>query len=246
MGRVQVLGVGFDSVAHKEATRTAIDLIEGGGVHQVVTAGAELVMMARRDSDLGSILDRAALVVSDGAGVVWASRLLHPPGLPARVTGVDLTASLISQAARRRWPVFLLGAKPAVLEALVTRLRETYPELDLAGACHGYFDPARERAIATEIARANPRLLLVALGQPRQEKFIASYQGLWQDLLAMGVGGAFDVLSGATPRAPAWMQRGGLEWLYRLMREPKRWRRQLALPAFVLAVLRSRFFGQKG
>jgi N-acetylglucosaminyldiphosphoundecaprenol N-acetyl-beta-D-mannosaminyltransferase len=236
--RVPVLGVGFDPITQEEAITAVVGLVEGGGVHQVVTAGAELVMMAGRQPALSAILERAALVVPDGAGVVWASRRLHPPGLPARVPGVDLAAQLLGLAEARGWPVFLLGARPWVLDALVTRLRKTHPGLTIAGARHGYFEPEQERAMARRIARQRPRLLLVALGQPRQERFIAAYQDHWKDVVAIGVGGSFDVLAGVVPRAPAWMQRRGLEWLYRLFRDPKRWRRQLALPAFALAVLR--------
>jgi len=233
-----VLGVGFDPVTREEALRVVVGLAEGGGVHQVVTAGAELVMMAGRDPALSASLARATLVLPDGAGVVWASRRLHPPGLPARVPGVELAAQLLQLAENHRWPVFLLGARPWVLDTLVTRLRKTQPGLTIAGARHGYFDSDQERAMARRIARQRPRLLLVALGQPRQERFIAAYQDHWKDLVAVGVGGSFDVLAGVVPRAPVWMRRQGLEWLYRLLREPKRWRRQLALPAFTLAVLR--------
>lgn len=236
--RVPVLGVGFDPVTPEEAVKVVVGLAEGGGVHQVVTAGPELVMMAGRQPALAALLERASLVVPDGAGVVWASRRLDPPGLPARVPGVELAAQLLDLAENRHWPVFFLGARPWVLDALVNRLRKTHPGLTIAGARHGYFEADQERAMARRIARQRPRLLLVALGQPRQERFIAAYQDHWKDLVAIGVGGSFDVLAGVVPRAPAWMRRRGVEWLYRLVREPKRWRRQLALPAFALAVLR--------
>lgn len=235
---MRVLGIEFDMVDGQRARLLLEQWAEAGCFRHVVTANAELVMRARSDPAVAGVLARADLVVADGVGVVWASRVLQPPGLPARLPGVELVPWLLGRAAESRFPVYLLGARPEVLERLLCRLRAAYPHLPIAGAHHGYFQDEEE--VAAAVGRARARIVLVGLGQPRQEQFIAKYGPTWHGAVAMGVGGTFDVLAGAVPRAPAWMRARGLEWLYRLAREPRRWRRQLALPLFAGRVLYER------
>ena len=211
----------------------------GGG--QIVTLNAEMTMAARADPALGSALAQANLVIPDGAGVVWALGL---QGYRVRRSpGIELARQLLVYAAAHRWRVALVGASPEVMELLVSRLRAEIPALDLAFTIHGYQDADQWPGIEQQLQKANPDLVLVALGVPRQETWIQRLHqgqpGLW-----MGVGGSFDVWSGTKQRAPLWMGRLQIEWLYRLIQEPSRWRRMLALPAFAWAVLCARRSGR--
>jgi N-acetylglucosaminyldiphosphoundecaprenol N-acetyl-beta-D-mannosaminyltransferase len=174
-------------------------------------------------------------VIPDGAGVVWA---LGRQGFRVRRSpGIELAHQLLEYGARHRWRVALVGSSPDVMELLRERLSAEIPNLDLAFTIHGYQDPELWPGIEAELQAAQPDLVLVALGVPRQETWIQRLHhgqpGLW-----MGVGGSFDVWSGTKERAPAWMGRLHIEWLYRLIQEPSRWRRMLALPAFAIAILR--------
>jgi N-acetylglucosaminyldiphosphoundecaprenol N-acetyl-beta-D-mannosaminyltransferase len=212
----------------------AIELRQRGG-GQIVTLNAEMTMAARADRGLGAALAAADLVIPDGAGVVWA---LGRQGFRVRRSpGIELARQLLEYAAAHRWSVALVGASPEVMELLVDRLAAEIPGLNLAFTIHGYQAPDQWPGIEQELCQARPDLVLVALGVPRQETWIQRLHqgqpGLW-----MGVGGSFDVWSGTKQRAPAWMGRLQIEWLYRLVQEPSRWRRMLALPAFAWAVLR--------
>ena len=228
----QVLGVQVAVSANVFAA--ALELKQRGG-GQIVTLNAEMTMAARASRELGSAIADADLVIPDGAGVVWA---LGRQGYRVRRSpGIELARQLLEYAAAHRWRVALVGASPAVMEQLVARLRAEIPGLELAFTIHGYQDAQQWPGIEQELLAAQPDLVLAALGVPRQETWIQRLHpgqpGLW-----MGVGGSFDVWSGVKQRAPQWMSRLQIEWLYRLVQEPSRWRRMLALPAFAWAVLR--------
>lgn len=236
--RVVVLGVPFDRVDRLGAVRRAAELVRSGGFHLVVTANPELVMAARSSPELQAVVRSASLVVADGIGVVWASRRLGDP-LPERVAGVELMEALCGWAAAEGRPVFLLGGRPGVAEAAAQNLVRQFPGLQVAGTHHGYFPGAGSDVVA-RVARSGAHLLFCGLGSPRQELWLWAHREGLGVRLAMGVGGSLDVLAGQVRRAPGWVRRAHLEWLYRLVREPWRWRRQLALPRFAWAVLRSR------
>ena len=228
----RVLGVQVAVTANVFAA--ALELKQRGG-GQIVTLNAEMTMAARANPELGAAIASADLVIPDGAGVVWA---LGRQGLRVRRSpGIELARQLLEYAARHGWRVALVGASPAVMELLRERLEAEIPGLDLAFTIHGYQDPELWPGIEQELQQARPDLVLVALGVPRQETWIQRLHigqpGLW-----MGVGGSFDVWSGTKERAPVWMGSLHIEWLYRLIQEPSRWRRMLALPAFALEVLR--------
>jgi N-acetylglucosaminyldiphosphoundecaprenol N-acetyl-beta-D-mannosaminyltransferase len=212
----------------------ALELRQRGG-GQIVTLNAEMTMAARANPELGAAIGAAELVIPDGAGVVWA--LARQGYRVRRSPGIELAWQLLEYAARHGWRVALVGASPAVIETLRQRLPAEIPGLQLIATIHGYQPPELWPGIEAELLEACPDLVLVALGVPRQETWIQRLHqgrsGLW-----MGVGGSFDVWSGTKERAPAWMGRLQIEWLYRLIQEPSRWRRMLALPAFALAVLR--------
>ncbi|MDR7386279.1 MAG: WecB/TagA/CpsF family glycosyltransferase, partial [Armatimonadota bacterium] len=165
-----------------------------------------------------------------------ASRRLGRP-LPERVPGVELMEALCERAARQGWPIFLLGGLPGVAEQAAAELRRRWPGLPVAGTHHGYFQV--EGAVVEAVARSGAALLFCGLGSPRQELWLSRHLDRLGVRVAMGVGGSLDVLAGRSARAPAWLRRVHLEWLYRLLREPRRWRRQLALPHFAWLVLRS-------
>ena len=235
MSRVDVLGVGFDPVDMTGAVDAILALLKVPGPHLVITANVEMVMLARHTPEVQALLARASLVVADGMGVVWGARQLGR-SLPGRVPGIDLAGRLCEEAARRGWRVYLLGGRPAVAAEAAARLRERHPRISIAGAADGYFAPAQEAAVIRAISDAQPTLLLAALGSPRQERWLDQHLPALGVRLAMGVGGTFDVWTGRARRAPGLLQRLGLEWGYRLIRQPSRFGRQLVIPHFMALV----------
>ncbi|MGH2516547.1 MAG: WecB/TagA/CpsF family glycosyltransferase [Ktedonobacterales bacterium] len=207
------------------------------GAKQIVTLNPEIVMAARHDAALRTAILTADLVLPDGIGVVWALRL-RGQSAPERVTGVDLLDACAGVAARRGYRIFLLGGQPGVAEQAADRLRARYPGLRVVGAEAGSPRESDAPAILERINASGAHAVFVAFGAPAQERWIAAHRPQLGAVVAVGVGGAFDFLAGRVPRAPLWMRRCGLEWLYRLVRQPWRWRRMLALPRFAVAVLR--------
>lgn len=216
-----------------------VDRIESGSCMHVVTANPEIVMLAREHQDFRSIVEQA-YVVPDGIGIVYAAKWTNQP-IYERVTGVELLEALMAEADRRHWRVYLLGANPDVIRLAAQKLTERYPSACVVGYRDGYFRQDEEEQIVQEIAEKQPHLLFVALGAPRQERWMAKYREQLNASLMMGVGGSFDVISGKVKRAPALWQKLHLEWFYRLMAQPSRWKRQLAIPRFVLTVLREKW-----
>lgn len=239
METVEIFGVRLHRVTFDEAVRRAAHLVESRVPSMAITANPEMIQQAAHDPELWRVLRSAELVVADGIGVVWASRMLGTP-LPERVPGIDLMCRLVEIAAQRKWRAYLLGGKPGIAERAAERLMSMYPGVIIAGTMHGYFAEAQEQSVVEAIKEAAPDLLFVGMGAGRQEKWIARHKRELGVALSMGVGGSFDALVDATKRAPVWMRKANIEWLYRLLREPSRWRRQLALPAFALRVLRER------
>lgn len=205
---------------------------------QLCTCNPEFVMEAQHDSEFLEVLNRAGLVVPDGIGLLWAARRLGQP-LHERVAGSDLVERIAERAARRGWRLFLLGAAEGVAERAAEVLRARYPGLSLAGAFAGSPRPEDEAAIIARVRAAQPEVLLVAYGHPKQDKWIARNSARLQVPVSAGVGGAFDFIAGVVPRAPRWLRSLHLEWLYRLWRQPWRLRRVFnAVVAFPWAVLR--------
>ncbi len=233
---IDLLGIRVDRTSFRDAVDRVMMWSERGTLHHVVTADATLVDRASRDPALREIIGKASLVTPDGAGVLFSARVLGAP-FPERVSGVDLVGQVCAEAATRGIPIYLLGAEPGVAREAGERLRVRWPHLKIAGVRHGYFEPDEEPAVVDEIAGSGARIALVGLGVPRQEAFI-DHNREWLGVgVAIGVGGTFDVLSGKIRRAPEWMQRMGLEWLWRAAKDPKRFPRLIALPRFVLRVM---------
>lgn len=230
---ISILGVHFTHITERDAVSRCVEYMEGSVPRMVITAGPEFVMAVRNRPEARPALDAADMITADGIGAVIASRWYGRP-LPERVAGADLVQHLLEHAARRGLRVYVLGASPASHAGALANLRGSMPDLAVSGH-HGYFAQDELVAILEDIERFRPHLLLVGLGQPRQELFIAQHKERLRVPLAIGVGGAIDIISGAAKRAPALVRRAKLEWLHRLLREPHRFRRQLALPRFALA-----------
>ena len=237
--RVNILGIDVDAVTMAEAVdvvRRAMDTRAGV---MVATANAEMLMRATHDEELRRILNASALVVPDGAGTVWAARHLGH-AMPERVAGYDLAQELLRRAPAEGHSVYFFGSAPGVAEKAKAKAEQLYPGIEIVGVRNGFFSLADNAAIIAEIRAARPDLLLVALGVPKQEKWIAAHLAELDVPVAIGVGGTLDVMAGVMKRAPHWMQKAKLEWLFRGLMQPKRAGRLLALPKFVLKVHASR------
>lgn len=200
----------------------------------VVTFNPEMAMAGRRDREFAELLRQATWLLPDGAGVVWA---LRRRGIPVqRCPGIELAGWLIGACAQRGWGVALIGAEPEVNRQAVQFWQQQFPQLSVWGQ-HGFFAPEQLEGIQAKLVEQQPRLVLVGMGSPRQERWIQGQRFLLPQALWMGVGGSFDIWAGKKQRAPRWWRDHQLEWLYRLYQEPWRWRRMLALPRFAWAVL---------
>lgn len=248
--RVEILGIPIDlvdyarTIAHvahwidearalEAATRTLPP------ARQICTVNPEFLVDAGRLPAFRTALQQADLRVADGVGIAWAASLLGAP-IPERVTGSDGLFRLCEAAAQRGWSVYLLGAAAGVADATASLLAARYPGLRIAGSFSGSPGPDEWREIEQRLWAVRPDLLFVAFGHPKQDLWIHAHRRDLAARVAIGVGGAFDYAVGAAPRAPLWMRRAGLEWLYRLVHQPWRWRRMLKLPLFVFLVLRGR------
>ncbi|MEQ2527533.1 WecB/TagA/CpsF family glycosyltransferase [Bacillaceae bacterium CLA-AA-H227] len=236
----KILGVNFTYKNFKEMLQVISSRINKQQKAFIVTANPEIVMYANRHKDYSEIISSADYIVPDGIGVVIASKILQEP-LDGRVTGYDLMMSLLKLANENCWSVYLLGGQPEVNLEASLKVKENYPRIELVGSHHGYFD-FEDNKIAEEIKRLKPDLVFVALGFPRQEKWIGKYFKSFEKGVFIGVGGSIDVLSGRIKRAPLMWQKTNLEWLYRLIKQPSRWKRMLELPKFIIKVVSFKLF----
>ena len=236
--RLTILGLPLDGITYDEwLTQIERWVKDRSGLHHVCTLNPEFTVIAQHDDNFRHILQRAALCVPDGVGMLWAARR-KGQDLPARVTGADGLSQIAQRAAETGWRIFFLGAAPGVAARAADALQASHPGLQIAGTLSGSPAPAEEDELVQQINASGADLLFVAFGAPTQDQWIARNSTRLDVAMAMGVGGAFDFLAGEVPRAPYGMRRLGLEWLFRLLRQPWRWRRMLRLPRFVLAVLR--------
>ncbi|KXL51962.1 putative N-acetylmannosaminyltransferase [Anaerotignum neopropionicum] len=235
----QVLNVPFDAVTMKEAVVMVKLLLETGGQHFICTPNPEIVMEAQKDKELMSVLREADMVVPDGIGVVWASKY-SSIRLKERVAGYDLTQNLFAELAKTEKTFYFFGGAPGVATEAARRMQRKYPGLKIVGVHNGYFDAKEEKLIIRDIKKLSPSILLVGLGAPKQEKWIYDNMRLLGAKVSIGVGGSFDVMAGNVKRAPKPFQKFGLEWFYRLLTQPTRWRRMMRLPIFAFTVLKTR------
>ena len=225
--RIELFGLQFDRLSLKEAVEKIDSYIKSGQPRQIVVVNAAKIVKARYDWELLQILQSADLVGPDGVPLVWVSKLLGKP-LPGRVNGTDLMEKLIPFAADRKYSIYFFGAKEEIIKKTVSLYSQLYPNLRIAGYRNGYFSDAEEEDIVNEIKNSGADILLVGMGTPQKEKWIKRNLLKLNVPVVHGVGGSFDVVAGYVNRAPLWMQKWGLEWLYRLCQEPGRmWKRYL-------------------
>ncbi|MDQ6712722.1 MAG: WecB/TagA/CpsF family glycosyltransferase [Candidatus Dormibacteraeota bacterium] len=237
MTRFTLLGVPVDPLTEAEAVDWVARAVGDGRPRLVISVNPERIMQAGRDPAFAAVLRDADLALADGAGVVWAARRMGRR-LPARVAGVDFVEALAARGAVHGWRFFLLGGGEGVAEAAGQALREAYPGFILAGTHAGSPHPASDSATIEAVRASGAQLLFLAYGARAEEAWLARNLAPSGATIGMGVGGALDFISGRVPRAPRWMRNWGLEWLHRLWREPWRWRRMIALPRFVIRVMR--------
>lgn len=235
--RIDIMGVGFDNLTMDEALGAARARMASGESRYCVTPNPEIIYEAMHDGDFRALLNGAALVLPDSVGIILGAKILGTP-LKEKVSGVDFAermAALLEQEGRS---LYLLGGKPGVAETAAGKLRERYPRLAVCGTADGYFRD--EDAVIERVRAASPDVLFVCLGSPKQERFMRAHLGDLEGCLMLGLGGTLDAIAGTVRRAPLWMQRAGLEWFYRLLKEPRRFRRMLRLPKFLFAVIGKR------
>lgn len=240
--KTEILGLQFDDLTLEEATQTGAEFLSGTGFHYVVTPNPEFILAAETDLEFKTILNQADLVLPDGIGVVYSAKILGTP-LKGRVPGIDFASNMLEVLNEKGGRLFLLGAKPGVAEQAGERILEQHPNIVLCGTQDGYFKD--EQDVVRKVADARPDLLFVCLGAPKQEKWIARWGMLTGAKLAIGLGGALDVFAGNVERAPEAWQKAGMEWAYRLKKEPQRIGRMARLPLVLTRAANQRVFGKK-
>lgn len=234
--RLNVLGVGVDTASMEEAAKRLVSAMDGDSVYSVYTPNSEIILYAYKNKDYRDLLNRGDMVTPDGIGVVHASKILKRP-LPERVGGFDLANLVLDKIAGTGKSVYLFGGKPGVAEAAAKKICALYPGTNICGTADGYFDEEKEQDILKDINEKRPDLLFVCLGFPKQEIWIDTHKKELGAKVCMGIGGSLDVFAGTVKRAPEGFQKLGLEWLYRLIKQPSRFVRMLALPKFGFTVL---------
>lgn len=233
--KVNILGMYFDAITMNEATNRAVDFLEQDQVHTIYTCNPEIVMEAKKNKVFLNIVNKGSLVVADGIGVVIGSKIIKHP-LPERVAGYDLVQNIFKAIKNKDKTVYFFGAAPGIANKAAEKMMKKYPGLTIVGHHDGYFDQEEEKKIVEEIQALKPDLLLVGLGAPKQEKWITTYKDQLNVKVCIGVGGSFDVMSGEIKRAPKLFIKLGLEWFYRLITQPTRFKRMMRLPLFLIDV----------
>ena len=239
--KINVLGINFDSTTMDEAVFRTIQMMQDDGAPEyIVTPNPEIVMTARQDEEYMDVVNNAFLVLPDGVGVIYGAKILGTP-LCSRIPGIDFISNLFEKMDGKK--LFLFGAKPGVAEKAAENISKKYPNIIICGTNDGYFTD--DEPIIKKINDAAPDLLLVCLGAPKQEKWMQKNASRLNVKVMAGLGGALDVFAGVVQRAPETWQKLGLEWLYRLTKEPKRIGRMMKLPKFVFVCVGHRLRGKK-
>ena len=240
--RIDVLGVGFDDFTIESAALLAYKKIQNAEQTYVVTPNPEIVWLSRKDEKLRTVLCNAGLVLADGIGIVIGAKILGTALKGGRVPGIDFITALFDKLASSGGRVFLLGSKPGVAQTAGEKLFEKHKGLIIAGTADGYFNDSA--ALIEKINASSPDLLLVCLGAPKQEFWMAENLAKLNVPLCAGLGGSLDVFAGNVKRAPVFFQRFGLEWLYRIIKEPRRLKRSLSLPLFLFRIIFKKITGR--
>ena len=239
----EILGIAFDDLTREEAARRGAELLGEDRFHYVVTPNPEFILAAERDPEFLRVLNGADLVLADGVGVLYSSKILGTP-LKGRVPGIEFAEDMLACLDQMGGRLYLLGAKPGVAQEAGRRILERYPDITLCGTHDGYFKD--EQAVLLEVAAARPDLLFVCLGAPKQEKWMARWGKHTGARLAIGLGGALDVMAGTVERAPESWRKLGLEWAYRLKKEPQRAGRMAKLPLVLVKAAGERMRSGRG
>ncbi|RPI25719.1 MAG: glycosyltransferase [Acidobacteria bacterium] len=240
-----VLGCPISRLNLDQVVTELENFIKSKKPHYIAVVNVAKIMKMRSDRRLDASVKSAHLIGADGVPLVWASRLLGNP-LPGRVNGTDLMYRLLETADEKGYRIFFFGAKEKILQAVLSRVRSEYPGVQVAGWQNGYFKPEDEWNIARKIRTSRADILFIAFGTPKKELWVARYLQAMGVPVVHGVGGSFDVFAGLIPRAPVWMQKAGLEWLFRLLQEPRRmWKRYLVTNSLFIALLVKEFFRVK-
>jgi len=238
--RIKILGVPVDMVSVAEATEVFEGLMDKAGCSLIVTPNSEIIENASRDENLKTLIEGAELIIPDGIGIVYASKILNNP-LKERVTGIDFLSVVLEYLENNGKSAYFLGSNHGTAELAAEKMKLKFPNLKIAGTHHGYFGADDEAEIVADINKSGADFLCVAMGSPRQEKFIYNHMKEFTNVrTAMGVGGSLDVWTGTLKRAPEFYQKHGLEWLYRFIQEPSRYKRMFRLPVFMLKVIFSK------
>ena len=239
MDKVNILGVKVSKHSIDSASDLIVEYITAGDRQKCIyTPNSEIIMVGYRDSEFCDVLNRADVLLADGIGVVYASKILKNV-IPERAAGYDTACAALAKLAPLGKSVYLFGAKPGVAEAAGEEIVRRYPGIKIAGCADGYFDEEKEKDIIKDINEKKPDLLFVCLGAPKQEKWIDTHKNEMDFGVAMGIGGSLDVFAGTVQRAPEFYQNHGLEWFYRLIKQPGRAIRMLDLPKFGFTVLKN-------
>ncbi len=236
MDKVNILGVNVDTVTVSEAADKIMDFLNEDKFHSVFTPNSEIIMRAYKDNEFCGLLNNASLLTADGIGVVYASRILKKP-ISERAAGYDIACGALDRMRGTGHKLFLFGGKPGVAEEAKKKLEERYPGLDIVGTRSGYFKPDEEKGIVDDINSSGADIVFVCLGAPKQERWIDRHKDELRVKVAMGIGGSLDVFAGRVNRAPEFFRKTGLEWFYRLCKEPWRAGRMMELPRFAMTVL---------
>lgn len=244
MESINIFGVRIDNIRMDDAVKVLEDYLKGDRLNTIYTPNTEIVMKAKEDENIRGIINSGDLVTPDGIGLIYGSRIRKKP-LKERVTGFDLSINLLEMANENGYSLFLLGGKDGVAKKAGENIKKDYPNIRIVGYHHGYFegshrgvyDSQEERTIIHSINKVEPDIIFVGLGFPGQEIWIYNNRDRLRSKVIIGNGGTLDILAGNMKRAPEIFQRLGLEWFYRLLREPSRIKRQIALPKFILSVL---------
>lgn len=242
MDKVNILGVKVDTVTINEAADKVMEYLnEDNKMNSVFTPNSEIIMLAYKDEEFRDVLNRSELLTADGIGVVYAAKILKKP-IRERAAGYDIACKVLEKIEKTEHKLFLFGGKPGVAETAKEKLLLKYPELTIVGTRHGYFKEEDEEEIIKDINDSGADIVFVCLGAPKQEKFIDKYKDILKTKVAMGIGGSLDVFAGTAERAPEFYCKHGLEWFYRLIKEPWRIGRMMELPKFAMTVI---FKGRK-
>ncbi len=233
---INILGVRIDRLTLDQAEQKIWDFLNHDKLHMVFTPNSEMIMAAREDEELKWVLNEGDMNTADGIGVVYASRILGKP-LRERVAGFDLAKRLLEPLPQKGYSLYLLGGAPGVAETAKQKLENQYPGIKIVGTQHGYFKKDEDEQVIRQINEVAPDILFVCLGMSKQEKWIYNNRDKLRAKVCMGIGGSLDVFAGKAKRAPGIYQKLGLEWFYRLIKEPKRYKRMLALPKFAWTVI---------